>query len=1455
MMATRRGTVELMKVDAVAGPRVGLDMGTFAVKGVLIEEGAVRRARVPTAGRPLEAARDCLARLGVGSVPDTVLLGITGANADLLAREVGLHSMLELEALVTGMEASGLTARGVLSLGHENMSYLELGEDGRAVFFNRNGQCAAGSGAFWYQQATRMGFDDRELADLALQADGPVRISGRCAIFAKSDMTHAINEGATQAAVSAGLARALAEMVANSVAQNRLGALDRVLVVGGVANNQAVLRYLGQCTNGARLEIPPEHEFLVALGAALRGEPARLAALDFEAVLGRKYVPGHRLPPLEPGKVRYLPDLAGAKAGLDTGIVYLGVDCGSVSTKCVLLDGQGSYIGGVYLPTSGRPALQVLELMKEVQARHGELLRGAPVVACTTGSGRFLSQKMLGAEYAVDEISCQAEGVRYLCGDSERLSIIEIGGEDSKFLQLDGGALHDYNMNPVCAAGTGSFLENLAGLLGISIKDEFSQRAFGAPYAIDLGDTCTLLSQSALAAAASQGLPLSSQLASLAYSSARNYLRKTAENRSIDGRVVFTGATAKNHALASAFAHELGGEVVVPPSPELSGALGAALVAQRFHREGRAGDYRFPGLGRLNRFGLEKRRCRARCEHEHQCTLDLVRFADGKTVIYGDRCGRYSGIEEKRSLRYSDLPELGTGWRELFYRVPRVEGGPTVGLAQAGLFYDLYPFWAAFFAELGATVVLSSESSDRHLRDGKRYLDTEMCCPMEVLVGHYQELLEQDLDWVFLPEVVDLESPPWARGWPKGFSCPLLQTVRGTVVGALDPPTGRLLHAQLNYRRGPKVIRNQLRPVARQVLGEAFREELFRRAVEAGYRELERFELALEREAQRLMEELPVWVRDDTAVCVMLGRSYTTYDRYVAKRSLEYARQAGIIGIPQDYLLAYTRAWYEGRLGPELLGPRDEFDREFGEFLEKVNHIYPAQVQRMLSAAFIARYLNQRAERTGLPLFHAVLQDPFKCGPNAMLRHYLAMVCPSLRLTMDEHTAPAGMLTRLEAFKNTCRSRRNYRPPEIISSRPLALKELERRTLLVAEPVHHVRAFVAMFQNYGVAAEILPRSPDPDLFLAKRYVNGEECLPLIQNVQDFLDYLKDGHDPDRLAFAQGWACGPCRYGMYATTQSLLLNRAGYGPGRVLWLRLEEAIGALGFGFAVGLYDGLLAMDALYKLLLATRPYELQAGAAQTLFDDYSDELLQLLKRFRVSAPALLAGTHLRPFEELVARAAGRFAAVPRSGEVRPRVVVGGEFYVRLDDRSNQDLFSKVEAAGGEVLLSPVTELFAFSAYVGQEEATAHYRDNPELGLLAKRLGYGALHRLARRDEARITAASGVLHEPSPEELRELSRPYISGHYGGEPPMTVGRACALARSGEADGVIFVAPFNCMPGSMVEAQLTALRRDLGVPIVALYYDGTGNPNREEFIRSLVYQARAVMESRRHSPAPRR
>lgn len=225
-------------------PRIGLDIGVFAVKGVLQDRDRVEKVYRLTAGDPAAASAECLRFLlkQMQAPCDAAYLGLTGNNARLMAEKIGVSPTLEIEALQAGLAVMSINASIVLSLGHENMYYLELDQRGVITYFNRNGHCAAGSGSFWWQQATRMGYNDRELADVAAAADSSVKISGRCAVFAKSDMTHAINAGASHMAVAAGMAKALVDLVVTGVAQGRITGPGALVAVGGVANNKAIFR-------------------------------------------------------------------------------------------------------------------------------------------------------------------------------------------------------------------------------------------------------------------------------------------------------------------------------------------------------------------------------------------------------------------------------------------------------------------------------------------------------------------------------------------------------------------------------------------------------------------------------------------------------------------------------------------------------------------------------------------------------------------------------------------------------------------------------------------------------------------------------------------------------------------------------------------------------------------------------------------------------------------------------------------------------------------------------------------------------------------------------------------------------------------------------------------------------------------------------------------------------------
>jgi predicted nucleotide-binding protein (sugar kinase/HSP70/actin superfamily) len=305
------------------------------------------------------------------------------------------------------------------------------------------------------------------------------------------------------------------------------------------------------------------------------------------------------------------------------------------------------------------------------------------------------------------------------------------------------------------------------------------------------------------------------------------------------------------------------------------------------------------------------------------------------------------------------------------------------------------------------------------------------------------------------------------------------------------------------------------------------------------------------------------------------------------------------------------------------------------------------------------------------------------------------------------------------------------------------------------------------------------------------------------------------------------------------------------------LKTEEVVKRFGPEFVVAFFDGTLAIDILYKMLHRTRPYETNKGAGELLFDEYCEKVYAVLRSHRFKWPSIISGKHLKPLQKLLAEASQKFASIPCvDDELRPRIMLAGEFYVRLDDRCNKDIIRQIEEAGGEVSLAPASEFFVYTTHANYRRARQDYVFDRSLSRYLDKLGYSAISWLAHRDEHRLEhSASILLHgleEPKAHEIREHSAKYIPEHTAGEPPMTVGRTGALAGRERMAGAIFVGPFTCMPASVVEAQQTVLSRESGIPIISVYYDGRDNTNRDEFIHSLVFQAKQNLMSKRNVPA---
>ncbi|MCS6951339.1 MAG: acyl-CoA dehydratase activase [Bryobacterales bacterium] len=953
------------------------------------------------AGSPIQATFDLLQEF-YECVPEQEIEGIriTGSGSRTIARILGLCIENEFKAIARMVSSFYPQVRTIFEIGGESSKYLRLepqpetGDCGIADY-DRSGECAAGTGSFLDQQALRMNYSVEEVGAVAGAAGCAARIAGRCSVFAKSDMIHAQQKGYTPGEILRGLCDAVARNYKASVVKGR-PVLPPVAFIGAVSQNSGVVRALREAfgLQEPELFVPELYAWCGAIGAAL---------LEAGARRKRSFGDIHRLHqqeaesrprdavPLSMANVVLLRDRIVPYApppGNGPIPAYLGIDIGSVSTNLAAVDEFGQVIHDVYLRTAGRPIEAVQQGLREIRERWGHRLEIRGVG--TTGSGRELIAELVGADVVNDEITAHKTGAMHVSttlGRETVDTIFEIGGQDSKFIAIENGVVVDFAMNEACAAGTGSFLEEQAEKLGVSIQGEFARLALSAPAPTRLGERCTVFMERDLTAWLHKGETVPNLLAGLAYSIALNYLNRVVRGRRIGNVIYFQGGTAYNDAVAAAFAGLLGKKITVPPYNGVMGAIGMALIARQWHLATGART-KFRGYD-LSRLEMKTRDfvCKGCSNH-----CDIKEFTiEGQKSYWGDKCsdrfrkpsatGRKPVIEDLFEFREKLVAEL---------TADRATRGPRIGIPRAMSTFERQPFWHRYFTELGWEVVLSPPTDPKIAARGVELALAQPCYPVQVAHGHVAALAEMDVDYILAPNMLDAESEddrvahfcPWNQTLPF-----VLRTAPG-----LEEHAHKFLIPTMHFQLGREYVKKALAEVVRR-LGVSRRAS--DRAVDAAYAVQRQFQDRLLEAGRQALETLDRWGEPGL---ILVGRGYNIYDRNVncdIPRKLRHRYGANVI--PIDFLVT-------GR--------------------EPVNDLHPnmywSSGRKILAVARLA------ASR---PNLHLIYISNFKCGPDSYIKHFAreAAGAPYLVLQFDGHGNDAGYMTRCEAYLDSKGILRCYR--------------------------------------------------------------------------------------------------------------------------------------------------------------------------------------------------------------------------------------------------------------------------------------------------------------------------------------------------------------------------------------------------------------------------------------------
>jgi len=1416
---------------------LGIDIGSVSLNLVLVDlEGKVLRERyVRTRGKPLETALEALEAL-LAEVPPSEIEGVafTGAGTAVLGGLYRIKPVNEVIAQAAATATLHPEVRSIIEIGGEDSKLILLEEDlktGRLRVrdFAMNALCAAGTGSFLDQQASRLGVSiESEWGEMALRSVHVPRLAGRCSVFAKSDMIHLQQEGTPDYDIVAGLCFAMARNF-KAVIGKAKDFVPRVAFQGGVAANAGMVRAFTEvlALEPGALLVPEHYASMGAIGACLvardRGELGRIESLEplREYLESRRYGGGELHVPLADDRYPLVIEPDPFPAGTEPVDVFVGVDVGSISTNVVAVDREGRVLAREYLMTAGRPLAAVTDGLYKVGTALEE--RGGKgrvrVRGCaTTGSGRYLTGDFIGADIVKNEITAHATGASFIRPDVD--TIFEIGGQDSKYISLDSGAVVDFTMNKVCAAGTGSFIEEQSERLGVGLKTgEFNAKALSADEPPAMGERCTVFIETDINRNQQRGVAVDDLCAGLCYSIVQNYLNRVVEEHRIGDVILFQGGTAYNRGVKAAFEKVLGKPVTVPPHHDVLGAVGMALIARDWYDEtGRETTFKGFDL-RSVRYSFDTFECE---DCANRCEIHVVKIQaseggpDGqgaraeRTLYYGSRCGKFD--ESERDSLGKHLPRLFVERQRLLEtaydkKKPDHPNGKRVGLPQMTHFFELMPMWKALFTELGFEVVLSSRTVGKVIRQGVEEVAAETCFPVKVAHGHIRDLAEKGVDHIFLPTIIDM--PRATDDIVNSYVCPYVQAVPFMARAAMEDvaASGKVVEPILHFSRGEKAVRRDLEKMA---VGLGATRSRARRAVSEAFAAQKRFTDALQARGRDCLAGLGP---DQTAL-VIVGRPYNACDPGLNMNIPEKLRDLGCLAIPLDML------------------PLDEED-----ISADYPHMYWRYGQKIIGGVrIIARD----------PRLYPVYITNFGCGPDSFIMKFVSRELagkPCLVLEVDEHTADVGAITRCEAFLD---SLKNVRSREARGSRRAGIRAHKldysrstfgSRTIYIPYMDDHGYAMAAAMRASGVQARQMAMSDEDTLVWGRKYTSGKECYPCIITTGDMLRQIHTpGFDPDRSAFFMPTAFGPCRFGQYNKFQRMVLDDLGLEDVPMVLLDQDRDyqgdLKNLGADFRKLAWTGIIFVDSLQKLLRETRPYEIRAGECDHLYEHYLKQCEEVIEsRGRLAA---LAREARRAFEAI---------AVDRS-RPRPRIGLVGEVFVRCNQFTNNFMVRKIESLGGEAVLPPFEE---WINYIAWSRVTDARIERQWRRLLVERI----VEFVQRREKYKVLnefrgAVRHFFDEPSSDHVIDLGRPYLDPAIRGEPILSMGRCMEYVHDG-CDGIMNLHPFNCMPGTIVNALLTKFSRDHDMPVLKVAYDGLEQSTEMIRLEAFMYQARERMLSR--------
>ena len=1477
--------------EATRPYQLGIDVGSTTVKAVVLDGNRRLFSDYRRHNADVRASLGALLADVERALPGArVHAAITGSGGLTTARAMGIPFVQEVIAGTEATQRLHPEVDVVIELGGEDakLTYLHPTPEQRM-----NGTCAGGTGAFIDQMATLLHTDASGLGELATRHTQLYPIASRCGVFAKSDIQPLINQGAAHEDLAASIFNAVATQTIAGLACGR-PIRGTVMFLGGPLHFLPALReaYKALLPKADAFVTPDDAQLYVAIGAALLAEKEaakrarqaeeagttsvdsrgdKLTTLMERLAAAPVQVESPRMDPLfatpqdrEEFIARHSLDVI-PKASLDEaeGRCWLGIDAGSTTIKAVVIDSQDRIVFTHYASNEGDPVAAAVDIVRAVRSA---LPEGCEIGrSCATGYGEGLVKAALTMDEGEIETMAHYRAAEFICPGVT--SVIDIGGQDMKYLRIRDHAVDSISVNEACSSGCGSFLQTFAQTMGTDVRS-FARMAMESESPVDLGTRCTVFMNSSVKQAQKEGADVRDISAGLSYSVVRNALYKVIklkEPSDLGERVVVQGGTFLNDSVLRAFELLTGREVVRPDIAGLMGAYGAALTA-RMHDTGE-GTSSLATIEALEGFAVDTTRKTCRLCQNH-CQMTISTFSNGERHVSGNRCERGASLE--RVPKKSELPNLyDWKYKRIFgYRrlTEKKAFRGDIGIPRVLGMYENYPFWFTMLTALGFRVMISGRSNHDLFETGMESIPSEnVCYPAKLVHGHIESLLNKGITTIFYP-CVDFEQKLTES--ENSFNCPIVATypevIRNNMERLLEPGT-QFISPFVNFGN---------REYLPAHLSKTFKEygydipvEEMKAALDKAWEE----DAAVKAEIRAKGVETIEWMREHGVRGIVLaGRPYHLdpeinhgIPEVIVGLGMAVLTEDSIIDARLERPLRVLDQWsYHSRLYEAAARVGDEPDLEMvqlNSFGCGVDAITADQVQEILE---------------GRGDVHTVLKIDEVSNLGAAkirLRSLDAAITEraTLASTIDEagagdgtdgaELAPASSVGLVSGSVDTA----TLRDPSGDAAREEAAGHIKPRTAFTEEmreagyeilapqmsPIHF-RFLTPLFASAGLKVRVLEHTSRTSMEVGLKYVNNDSCYPAIVVIGQLLDEFISGRaDPDRTAVGITQTGGMCRASNYAALLRKGLRDAGYPQVPVIALSVQGFEDNPGFRLgATHIHKAIQAFvigDAIQSMLLRVRPYEATPGSAMDLYRTWDAYVQEWITSGRVEA---LGGRV--SYGKIIRECVRAFDALPlRDIPRKPRVGLVGEILVKFHPDANNHAVDVIEAEGCEAELPGLMQFFHNSV------ATAAW-DKENLGIDGKQryimpIVLWALKKYEKPVHRAFAATNGKFepHRPIEEMISRSQDIARLGNQAGEGWYLTAEMVDMIEHG-CPNIICAQPFACLPNHIVgKGMFRALRtRYPEANIVAVDYDpGASEVNQLNRIKLMLATALQDPEAR--------